>query len=636
MPHLRKLLSPVLLVLAVAAVGEWCCAPPAEGAGSRAAQFSLTLSVSDDGGAVVETPSYRATIGADGNLHSLRVGEMEMLDDRVAISLGSFFYADGPRRLTKQSQTGQALQATDGTYLARYHFRDNEIQVSLVNRGAKPVPYFVVLAPSVTMVQNSMTGEVAAVPANEAWGSARFSTAGGTYLELAGGTRVWGPWLGRQVWEVTEVPAGGTREIFFRLGHGAAPKATLEQLLSLRADVVPESGLIAKGVPVEVNVALDNRSHEDVSGALSIELSANRNDMVLYTSSSLEMPAQQVTEKQFRWRVSEPDFYTMKIAAVAGHREIGEVRAAAGYRVNEIRPVVGRPPDFQEFWQRVLDEAGAEAPTYRIRFEPRLSGRGVNVWVVRYRSLDGSTIHGWYVTPTAGEPHPALLYLSGYGAKPISPPVALARRGWVVLAIDVRGNPVDRVRPRPFEDYSREGIESPDTFVYREIVGHALKAIKFLHSREEADPRAIAVVGVSEGGGLGIMLGALSPEVAAVAADAPMLVDFPLSLHSASWPYTEIARYLQKHPGSRADIVHTLSYFDAVNFAPDVHCPILLSVGLLDRVSLPAAVFGLYNVLPEPKQIVTFPDVGHEGGGEDHRAYLLDWLQQTLGNRSDS
>ena len=168
------------------------------------------------------------------------------------------------------------------------------------------------------------------------------------------------------------------------------------------------------------------------------------------------------------------------------------------------------------------------------------------------------------------------------------------------------------------------------------VISASWSKLRFLRSREEIDPHAVAVVGVSEGGGLGIMLGALSPDVAAVAADAPMLVDFPLSLRSASWPYTEIARYLQKHPRSRTEVVRTLSYFDAVNFAPEVHCPILLSVGLLDRVSLPAAVFGLYNVLPEPKEILTFPDAGHEGGGEDHRAYLLDWLQQTVANRPDS
>jgi cephalosporin-C deacetylase len=488
-----------------------------------------------------------------------------------------------------------------------------------------------------SMVQNSATGEAAAVPANESWGSARFHTAaGGAYLELAGGARVWGPWLGRQVWEVTEVPAGGRREIFFRVGRGDAPKATLEQLLGLRADVIPDSGLIPDGVPIEVAVAVDNRSHEDVSGALSIELSATRNDMVVYTNSSLRIPAQRVTEKQFRWRMSEPDFYLMKVTASTAGHEIGTVQAAAGYRVQEIRPVVSRPQDFQEFWQRVLDETGGEDPSYRIRFVPRLSRREVNVWVVQYQSLAGKTIHGWYVSPTAARRHPALLYLSGYGAKPISPPVALARRGWAVLAIDVRGNLVDRVRPRPFEDYCREGIESPDTFVYREIVAHALNALGFLRSRTEVDPRAIAVVGVSEGGGLGVILGALSPDVAAVAADAPMLVDFPLSVRAASWPYTEIARHLQRTPASRAEVVRTLSYFDVVNFAPDVRCPVLLSVGLLDRVSLPAAVFGLYNVLPEPKQIVTFPDAGHEGGGEDHRAYLLNWLQQTVGGLPDS
>ena len=56
----------------------------------------------------------------------------------------------------------------------------------------------------------------------------------------------------------------------------------------------------------------------------------------------------------------------------------------------------------------------------------------------------------------------------------------------------------------------------------------------------------------------------------------------------------------------------------------------LLSVGFLDPVSLPAAVYGLYNVLPGPKEFKGYPEAGHEGGGALW-AHKLQWLQRTLG-----
>jgi len=560
------------------------------------------------------------------------VGDVEMLDDRIAISLGSFFYADGPRLLNSIKKISRStVEATDGKLTARYHFLGNEVRVLLTNRSAKPVPYFVVLSPDVRIVSRPGSGEAAAVPANERWGAVRFQTESGAYLELTGGTRIWGPWLGRQVWEVSEVPPQGKQEVRFLAGRGEPPSATLEQLVGLRADISPESGLISAGKPVEVVLSLENRSDRSVQGALSLELSASRGDVVIYTTSSLELPPKRVTEQSFRWQMAAPDFYSVKLTATSEGREIGSAQAAAGYRVSEIAPVTSRPADFDEFWQTLVRESSQQPLEFRMRHDSRVSRRGVDVWVVQYRSLGDKTIHGWYAAPVGARKRPAILYLSGYGARPIPPPVGLASRGWVVLAIDVRGNPVDRVRPRPFEDYGTEGIVSPDTYVYRQIVGHSLRALDFLLSREEVDPDRIAVVGVSEGGGLGLILSALSPSVAAAAADAPMLVDFPLSLRAASWPYTEIARLMQQRPETRGPVMRTLRYFDAVNFAPDVQCPVLLSIGLLDRVSLPAAVFGLYNVLPGPKEIRSFPKAGHEGGGEDHWSYKLEWLEKTLG-----
>jgi cephalosporin-C deacetylase len=579
----------------------------------------------------IQTPTYRALIGADGNLHSLSVADTELLDDQVAISLGSFFYADGPRKLGSVERPEESvLEATDGTYSIRYRFLANNIRVTLTNKAARPVPYFVVLSPAITIVSTGK-GEAAAVPANERWGAAQFQTESGAYLELSGGTRTWGPWLGRQVWEVSQVAPGADVEIVFHVGTGARPRATLSQLVGVRARLSSDTGLVSANSPIELVVSLDNRSDQSVRGNLSVELTATRGDVVIYSTSSFELAPKRASQQTFRWQVQSPDFYRANVTALSGGREIAAARAAAGYRVAEMRPDVPRPGNFHDFWQRLVAEAGAQTPGFYMRRDERLSRRGLEVWVVQYDSIGGKTIHGLFATPASARGLPAILYLPGYGARPVEAPVVLATHGWVVLAIDVRGNRIDRARPRAFEDYCTEGIESPDNYVYREIVGHALRGLSFLASREETDPSRIAVVGVSEGGGVGLILAALSPQVAAVAADAPMLVNFPLSLRAASWPYTELARYLQQHAESRGNVLQTLSYFDVANFAPDIHCPVLLSTGFLDRVSLPGAVFGLYNVLPGSKDIRSFPQAGHEGGGEDLWTYKLDWLAEKLG-----
>ncbi len=629
----KPLAAAVLLFIALVGPAAELPVEAATRSARSARRQGAIITRQDDGSLAVQGTGYRALIGADGNLHSLSVGDTEMLDDRVAISLGCFFYSGGPRRLNQVTQRGHTtIEATDGVYSARYRFTPSSIGITLTNSSAKPVPYFVVLSPAIIAVTRQGSAEAAAVPANERWGAARFAAQTGAYIELTGGTRVWGPWLQRQVWEVSQVPAGGKLEIGITVGTGPPPRPALEQLIGLRASVLPESGIVDAGNPIEMVVTLDNRSGRDLQGALSVELSAFRGDVVIFSTSSLDMPAQRVAEKAFRWQVNEPDFYTMRVTATSSGRQLAQVRAVAGYEPSKILPQVERPADFDQFWQRLVAEA-ARQPQYILTRTERLSHDSIDVWVAQYESVAGKVISGWFVAPTNAHGLPAILYLSGFGARPIQPPVGLAAQGWVVLAIDIRGNRMDRVHPRPFEDYSTEGIESPETYVYREIVGHAIRGIEFLRSREEVDPQRIAVVGVSEGGGVGLIAASVSASVRAVAADAPMLVDFPLSLRSADWPYTGIARYMTQRPHSAPGVSKTLSYFDVINASPQLHCPVLLSIGLLDRVSLPAAVYGLYNVLPGPKEIRTYPLAGHEGGGEDHWAYTLDWLSKAVAAR---
>lgn len=596
----------------------------------RARPGSPALLPQPEGGFACEGESYRALIGPDGNLHSLRVGDTEMLDDRIAISLGAFFYADGPRKLETITTPGPTvLEATDGTFRAVYRFRRGDVRITLTSQGTA-APYFVVLSPLITVVSNPRTEEAAAAGCTESWGDARFSTEKGAYLELTGGSRIWGPWLGRQVWEVSRVVPGQSVQIRLTAGTGPPPKPTLEQLVGAHAEVAAPDGIVHVDNPILLQVSVENRSDTPLESQVSMELSACRGDQVIYATAPLPLPAKQTAATSFNATVDAPDFYHARITVSALGRELATARAAAGYRVAEIAPKVERPADFRDFWQRLASEVGDEAPDYRLDLMENRSRGEVQVWVARYPSLASKTISGWYLQPQSPGPHPGIVYLSGYGARPVVPPVALAEQGYAVLAIDVRGNAVDRPRPHPFEDYSTIGIDSPNSYVYREIIGHALGAVHLLASRQGVDPRRIAVVGVSEGGGLGLILAALSPQVRAVAADAPMLCDFPLSLRSAAWPYTEIVRYMQRRPEAAAQVTRTLTYFDVVNFAPEIKSPVLLSTGFLDPVSLPAAVYGVFNVLGGPKEIRPYPEAGHEGGGHSLWAYKLDWLKRAL------
>jgi cephalosporin-C deacetylase len=63
---------------------------------------------------------------------------------------------------------------------------------------------------------------------------------------------------------------------------------------------------------------------------------------------------------------------------------------------------------------------------------------------------------------------------------------------------------------------------------------------------------------------------------------------------------------------SREQVFDTLSYFDGMNFAPNIKCPVLLAVCLDDLVCPPSTGFAAYNHISGEKKIKVYPNHGHE------------------------
>jgi cephalosporin-C deacetylase-like acetyl esterase len=59
-------------------------------------------------------------------------------------------------------------------------------------------------------------------------------------------------------------------------------------------------------------------------------------------------------------------------------------------------------------------------------------------------------------------------------------------------------------------------------------------------------------------------------------------------------------------------------YFDAMNFATRIKCPVIVGVGLADTTCPPEGVFAAFNQIRAPKEIIIMPTADHSG---DHRPY---------------
>jgi cephalosporin-C deacetylase-like acetyl esterase len=82
--------------------------------------------------------------------------------------------------------------------------------------------------------------------------------------------------------------------------------------------------------------------------------------------------------------------------------------------------------------------------------------------------------------------------------------------------------------------------------------------------------------------------------------------------------------YLEAHPRHEAGLMRLFTYFDTMNFAPDVRCPALVSVGLADRVVPAPTVYAVADHLGEVVELpVSHTDLPEESLREEFEAYWL-------------
>ena len=280
-----------------------------------------------------------------------------------------------------------------------------------------------------------------------------------------------------------------------------------------------------------------------------------------------------------------------------------------------------KPADFNAFWEDVLEDAAKVPLEPEAVPEALRSSDDIEVFQVFYNSLDNVRIAGWYCLPRERKgPLPAVMVVPGYQS---DPPITKewARRGYATLSVAPRGKLRSNRQFNPgYPGLLTYGIVDRNAYSYRGFYVDAWRGIDFLLSRDEVDSSRIGVTGSSQGGVLTITTAAMRPEVRAAAAGAPYLTGFLDSIElTHTYPYEEINDYLRLHPDSRGEVEETLNYFDGINFADRITCPIIVNVGLQDNVCPPESGFALFDKIGSAdKRMYPYDGQGHSAGRAEH------------------
>jgi cephalosporin-C deacetylase len=299
----------------------------------------------------------------------------------------------------------------------------------------------------------------------------------------------------------------------------------------------------------------------------------------------------------------------------------------------DYQSIVKKPDDFDAFWDGVQQQAAAIPLEPEIIPDPLRTSAEVEVFQVFYTSLEHVRIAAWYCRPARRAARlPAVLLLPGYQADPPIPK-EWALKGYGALAVAPRGKLRSNRQFNPgYPNLLTYNIVDRHTYAYRGFYVDAWRGIDFLLARPEVDPRRLGVTGSSQGGGLTITTAAMRPEIRAAAAGAPYLCGFMDAIAlTHTYPYEEINDFLRAHPDSRRTVEETVAYFDGINFADKIMCPIIVNIGLQDNVCPPETGYALFNrIRATDKQLYTYDGHGHDAGRYKHNAIVDRFFAQHL------
>ncbi|MBI3960599.1 MAG: acetylxylan esterase [Chloroflexi bacterium] len=296
---------------------------------------------------------------------------------------------------------------------------------------------------------------------------------------------------------------------------------------------------------------------------------------------------------------------------------------------------VTKPADFDDFWANVEAQAARMPLNATLTPVPMRSTPAVEVFEVHYDSLDGVRIAGWYCLPRQRrQPLPAIVVYPGYISEPTLPK-NLAAQGYAAFGAAPRGKLRSNGQFNPgYPGLLIHNILDSNTYGYRGFYVDAWRVIDFLSEQPEVNVNRIGVTGGSQGGALTLLAAAMRPQIAAAAAAAPYLagmMDAAQLTHTT--PYAEIVEYLRLYPEREPQVRETLAYFDCINFAGRIRCPIIVNIGLQDDVCPPETGYAVFEAIgSRDKKLYAYDGYGHDANAYAHGAVIDAFFREHLQN----
>ncbi len=299
-----------------------------------------------------------------------------------------------------------------------------------------------------------------------------------------------------------------------------------------------------------------------------------------------------------------------------------------GYELDELLEVQApkAPKDFAEFWQGRYDRAVQLHPKATLS-TPKSGGKRWQVSDLHYHSTGGFEIRGWALLPKSGIVKRGLICLHGYGGVD-GPDLNLPFEDSVILFPCLRG--IGRSKRPPISPdpawHVLHDINNRDRYIHGGCVEDVWLGVSALLQLFPQVSGRIGVLGVSFGGGIGMLSIPWEPRISRAHFEVPSFGNYPLRL---TLPTAGSGAAVNAYEKRKGDALETLRYYDAATAAQHTRVPVSIAAALFDPFVAPPSQFAIYNSLAGERNLFVL-EAGHFDypNAARQRRELLDNLAQ--------
>lgn len=272
------------------------------------------------------------------------------------------------------------------------------------------------------------------------------------------------------------------------------------------------------------------------------------------------------------------------------------------------------PDDLDEFWGAALDESRRVPLDFRRSRSNDFELEGFTVETIEFMGMNQLAVSGWLAIPNGLERGSAFLWVPPYGRESLLPNAYGTRKDMISMSLNLHHlGAFHQESYVPERGYMAEGAATPETWIFRRMWQDCCIALRVLQAQYEVLEEQIGAMGMSQGAGLSIWLGAYNPIVKAVCADMPFLGNMKETLNRQAYryPLKELIDFIENEPLGKEKVMHTLSYFDTCHMATRCKVPTHVSLGLKDPAARPESVRAIHGAIAGENELVEY-DWGHD------------------------